>query len=236
MSGPVELQVVMPVFNEGASIERTLREWHEELSPRLGVELVVAEDGSRDDTKAVLARLAEELPLRLDMSEARRGYGGAVMAALRATTAPYVLAVDSDGQCDPRDLWPFWEARADFDAQIGWRVARRDSALRKGMSRAFGILHAALFGTGLHDPSCPYVLMSRAHVERLLPEQGTLSEAFWWEFVARSHLAGARMCERPVGHRLRASGTTVVYKPSRVPGIAWRNGSGLLRLWWEKRR
>lgn len=225
----------MPVFNEGASIEGTLREWCAEVAPRVAVELLVSEDGSRDDTKRVLARLAGELPLRLDMSDARRGYGGAVMAALRASSAPFVLAVDSDGQCDPADLWGFWDAREQWDMQIGWRVRRGDTRARKLMSRSFRLLHRGLFGIRLHDPSCPYVLVRRSLLERLLPELGTLSEGFWWEFVARCHYAGARMREVPIGHRLRSAGTTVVFRPAKIPAIAWRNGTGLLRLWWSRR-
>lgn len=226
----------MPVCNEGGSIADTLREWDKELSSRVRCELVVSEDGSRDNTKDVLTAIAKELPLRLDMTDERRGYARAVVTALRHTTAPFVLAVDSDGQCDPRDFWPFWQRRNEHDVVIGWRVNRRDNLARKVMSRSFKLLHRVLFGVTLHDPSCPYVLINRPLLDRLLPDLGSLTEGFWWEFVARATCTGARIQEQPITHRFRAAGSTVVFKPGQIPRIAWQNGSGLIRLWWQNRR
>jgi glycosyltransferase involved in cell wall biosynthesis len=229
-----QLEIIMPVCNEGATIAATLREWHEALSPKIDMALTVAEDGSRDNTKDVLRALSRDLPLRLDMTDQRRGYGGAVLAALRATSSAHVLAVDSDGQCDPRDFWPFWENRERFDVLIGWRIRRGDNIGRKIMSRSFKLLHWILFRVRLHDPSCPYVLISRPLLEKLLPEMVPLTEAFWWEFTARAASHGARIGEVPIAHRLRAHGTTVVFKPTQLPRIAWQNAVGLLRIFWTK--
>jgi dolichol-phosphate mannosyltransferase len=232
----VDLQVIMPACNEGDSIAGTLREWYAELSSRVQCELVVSEDGSRDNTKAVLTAVAKELPVRLDMTDERRGYAGAVVAALRNTSTPFVLAVDSDGQCDPKDFWPFWQRRNESDVIIGWRVNRRDTLARKIMSRSFKLLHRVLFGVTIHDPSCPYVLMNRKLLDRLLvPGLGSLTEGFWWEFTARATCAGARIQEQPITHRLRVVGSTVIFTPSQIPRIAWQNGSGLIRLWWQLR-
>lgn len=228
---PPQLDIITPVCNEGATIAEMLHEWNDELSRHISLNIIVVEDGSNDNTKDVLCGLIGELPLTLDMMRERRGYGSAVRRALSATRCAYVLAVDSDGQCDPRDFWPFWKHRDRFDVIIGWRVHRYDNFARRIMSRAFKLLHRALFHVPLHDPSCPYVLISRPLLDTLLPELGTLSEGFWWEFVARAAAHGARIGEVPIGHRLRAHGTTVVFKPVKIPRIAWQNGIGLLQIW-----
>lgn len=117
-----ELQIVMPIHNEGESIGATLHEWYNELSPRVRLEFVACEDGSTDNTKAVLTQLSHDLPIKLLMAEGRKGYSRAVIDGFAATLAPYVLAVDSDGQCDPKDFWQFWERRDQGDVAIGWRV------------------------------------------------------------------------------------------------------------------
>jgi glycosyltransferase involved in cell wall biosynthesis len=226
-----KIDLVMPVHNEGRCIENTLHEWYMELSPVFDLHFVIAEDGSTDNTKEVLRKLKNVLPMHLDMADVRRGYGGAMMVALRASTAPYVLTSDSDGQSDPRDFWRLWEMREGFDLVVGWRVKRADPFSRKMMSKAFGLYHNALFGTPLHDPSCNVMLMSRSAIEAIVPKCGLLSEGFQWEFVARSLKEKIQIGEVPVNHRGRASGRTVVYKPSRIPGIAWRNGIGLLKIW-----
>jgi glycosyltransferase involved in cell wall biosynthesis len=229
-----KLDLVMPVHNEGACIENTLHEWHTELSPSIDLHFVIAEDGSKDNTKAVLRTLEKRFPMHLDMAEARRGYGGAMTAALRASSSPYVLTSDSDGQSDPKDFWRVWEMREDFDLLVGWRVNRVDPFSRKVMSKAFKLLHQVLFGTRLHDPSCNVMLMRREAIAPLLPQLGLLSEGFQWEFVARAIQGGLKIGEIPLNHRCRTSGKTVVYKIPRVPGIAWRNGVGLLKVWLDR--
>jgi pyruvate carboxylase len=78
------------------------------------------------------------------------------------------------------------------------------------------------------------MLMKRSVIDKIVPKVGLLSEGFQWEFVARALKAGIKIGEVPLNHRLRASGDTVVYKPARIPGIAWRNGIGLLRIWLER--
>jgi glycosyltransferase involved in cell wall biosynthesis len=233
-TGRPKLDIVMPVHNEGASIERTLLEWYDELSPRIGVRFIICEDGSRDNTKDVLRSLESRLPMYLDMVEGRRGYGGAMTAGLRAATTPHVLTSDSDGQIDPSDFWAVWEKRDEADLVVGWRVTRADSVGRRMMSRSFRLYHRALFGTQLHDPSCNVMLMKQSVIEAVVPKIGLMSEGFQWEFVARAMKAGIKIVEVPLHHRYRTSGSTVVYKPSRIPGIAWRNGTGLLRIWLDR--
>ena len=223
----------MPVHNEGASIGKTLLEWYSELKPQIDVRFLIAEDGSKDDTKSVLRKLEGRLPMLLDMVDTRRGYGGAMTAALRASTTPYVLTSDSDGQSDPSDFWRVWEMRDKFDLVVGWRVNRADHISRKVMSKSFKLFHKSLFGE-LHDPSCNVMLMKRSVIETITPKLGLLSEGFQWEFVARAMKAGIKIGEVPLNHRPRASGVTVVYKPTRVPGIAWRNGIGLLKIWLDR--
>jgi len=229
-----KLDLAMPVHNEGASIQSTLEEWWKELSPSMDLRFIIAEDGSKDNTKEVLNKLENELPMLLNMAEVRRGYSGAMTAALCASTSPYVLASDSDGQCDPGDFCRLWEVREKFDLVVGWRVNRADPFVRKMMSKSFRFVHKSLFGTWLHDPSCPFVLMNRLVIATIVPKLGLLREGYWWEFMARAMKAGIRIGEVPVNHRLRASGRTVVYTPTRVPGIAWRNGIGLLKIWRER--
>lgn len=219
------------MHNEGACIANSLRDWYAELSPTIDLRFSIAEDGSKDNTKEVLRQLATELPMLLDIADYRRGYAGGMLAALRATTSEFILTSDSDGQSDPKDFHEFWKLRNDYDLIVGWRVNRADTRLRKIMLGSFRMLHRVLFGTRLHDPSCNVMLFKRAALEALLPKLGTISEGFQWELVARAGKAGLRIAEVPVNHRWRASGSSVVYRPARIPGIAWRNGIGLLRIW-----
>lgn len=229
------LDVLLPVHNEGASIEATLREIYEELSPRVPLRFVICEDGSKDNTKEVLRRVSESLPMKLIMSDARKGYSRAVVDGMMESTAPYLLCLDSDGQCDPKDFWPFWESREAADVVLGWRVHRADNAMRRLMSGTFYGFYKALYRVPVHDPSCPYLLIKHAVVERIAPEMGEMQQGFWWEFVARVHRRKFSIKELPVHHRLRAAGTTQVYKLSKLPGIGYRHFVALFKIWSQTR-
>jgi dolichol-phosphate mannosyltransferase len=196
---------------------------------------IICEDGSKDRTKDILRRLALELPLRLDLSDARKGYSLAVRDGMRMLDAPYLLCLDSDGQCDPTNLWKFWEIRGQYDVLLGWRVNRADTVIRKSFSRFFYWIYQTVFRTPVHDPSCPFVLMKKAVSDQLVGQLGAMQQGFWWEFVARVHRGGFSIKELPVHHRPRAAGVTQVYRWRKMPGIFVRHVAAIFRIWAETR-
>ena len=231
-----ELEVLLPVHNEADSIEGTVRELYDKLSPQVLLRFLICEDGSVDNTKEILCRLSEAIPMRLILSKERKGYSRAVKDGMTALEAPYLLCLDSDGQCDPKDFAKFWDVRTQSDVVIGWRVHRADSSLRKLMSRTFYRIYQLLYHVPAHDPSCPYVLANKKVVDQLVDEVGSMQQGFWWEFVARVHRRGYRIVEIPVHHRVRAAGVTQVYKFRKMPGIFIRHVLAIFSIWAETRR
>lgn len=231
----LDLEVILPVHNEAESIEATIRAMHQEFSTQVNVGFIVCEDGSKDDSKQILRRLATEIPMRLNLSDDRKGYSRAVREGMAMAEAPYVLCLDSDGQCDPADFARFWRERACADVVLGWRVHRADTVVRRGFSRFFYLIYQAVFRAPVHDPSCPYVLFSRDVAHRMATEMGSMKEGFWWEFVARVHRRGFTIRELPIQHRLRAAGITQVYKWRKMPGIFMRHVAALWTIWQETR-
>lgn len=230
-----DLEIILPVHNEAESIEQTIREIWTSMPERIRVNFIVCEDGSRDGTKEILRRLAEEIPIRLNLTDARRGYSRAVREGMQMVEADWLLCLDSDGQCDPRDFAKFWPARDAADVVMGWRVDRQDTVLRKTFSRFFYLIYQCAFRAPVHDPSCPYVLVRRAVAHQMASELGEMKEGFWWEFVARVHRRGYSILEIPVKHRLRAAGVTQVYKFSKMPGIFFRHVAAIFHIWAQTR-
>jgi dolichol-phosphate mannosyltransferase len=224
-----ELQILLPIHNEADSIEQTVREIHESLG-FVSHEFIFCEDGSRDNTKAILRRLAEEIPAKLLLSDTRKGYSRAVRDGMFAADAPYLLCLDSDGQCDPRDIEAFWNARRTADVLMGWRVKRADGILRRLMSGFFFVFWKAVFAAPVHDPSCPFVLTPLAIVRAIACELGEMEQGFWWEYVARIYRRGWSIREFPVHHRERAAGVTQVYRLKKLPGIGYRHFRALFRI------
>jgi glycosyltransferase involved in cell wall biosynthesis len=233
MADPAIIDVVLPVHNEGASIAATLREFHRVVMLEGGqpIRFVVCEDGSSDDTVPVLEKLATELPLKLISDPVRKGYSRAVIDGFRGTTSEWVGFIDSDGQCDPADLLALAAVREGHDLVMGWRNPRSDPWIRKAMSSAFQAVYRGFFQVPVRDPSCPYLLINRVGLEKILSGNvGILKQGFWWEFLARAAAINLRIVEVPVRHRTRASGATQVYRPAKVPRIAAEHLLGLYRL------
>ena len=206
------------------------------MSQFVRVQFILCEDGSRDNSKEVLRRVSETIPAKLLLSDARKGYSGAVRDGMLAMDAGHLLCLDSDGQCDPKDFRTFWENRSNADVLIGWRVQRADNWMRKGMSGFFKLFWRMLYRCPIHDPSCPFMLTRRDVIADLAPRMGAMEQGFWWEFMARAHRLKYSIREFPVRHRDRAAGVTQVYRLKKLPGIGYRHFVALFRILQETRR
>ena len=74
--------------------------------------------------------------------------------------------------------------------------------------------------------------LARENLKNILatPNIGILKQGFWWEFYARANSLGIEIVEAPIEHRVRAAGETVVYRPTKVPAIAYEHIVGLRTL------
>jgi len=231
----IPIDVVLPAHNEGESIGQTLEEFYQVVTVKddLPIRFIVCEDGSKDNTVEVIQKVGEKLPVVLISEPFRKGYSRAVIDGFKASTSPLVSFIDSDGQCDPRDFKSLYEEMiaSDCDLVVGYRNPRHDHWIRLLMSAAFNQVYKLYFKVGLKDPSCPYLIIKKAALMRVLDGNvGILKQGFWWEFFARSRAKNLNIRQVPVTHRARTAGVTVVYRPTKVPGIAWAHLRGLAQL------
>jgi dolichol-phosphate mannosyltransferase len=227
----MQLNIVFPVHNERNSIDFVLKGWKQELDKQnITYSFIVCEDGSTDGTKELLIQLKEKYPLKLDLKQKRRGYGTAVIDGIKASNSDYILCVDSDGQCDPKDFPKFWNDKEKANVIIGWRKKRADKLQRRIFSSLFKVFFMILFPTPIHDPSAPFVIFKKNAIMPYLHQLVYLKEGFWWGFVGMCVKNSLTMQEIPINHRGRISGTTQVYKIKNMLGIAMRNTLGLFRL------
>jgi glycosyltransferase involved in cell wall biosynthesis len=231
-----ELEILLPVHNEEAGIEKVIREIYEDFSKTLKCQFIICEDGSRDNTREVITRLSHEIPMKLVLSPDRKGYTRAVRDGMEVLSAPFLLCLDSDGQCDPKDFWRFWESRSNFDMILGWRVKRRDMFWRLLFSRIFYYVYQVFFRVPFHDPSCPFMLAQKHVIDAIAPQMGAMQEGFWWEFSARVILSGYKTRELRVNHRERFFGKTQVYRLNKVPGIGYRHFLALFQIWRQMKK
>ena len=154
----VDLSVVIPIRNEAASLVELHREFTETLTAwGRSYELIVIDDGSDDESFAILARLQAGDP-RLRVIRFRRNFGQTAAFAAGFAHARGDLIVTSDGdlQNDPHDI-PAMVARLEggYDIVCGWRKDRKDALLsRRVPSTIANALISVVTGVRLHDYGC----------------------------------------------------------------------------------
>ena len=94
------LSVVIPAYNEAATIRRTIERVRAADAGGLEIEIVVVDDGSRDATPEILATLPG---IRVITHATNRGKGAAVKSGFAGATGDIVLIQDADLEYDPRD-------------------------------------------------------------------------------------------------------------------------------------
>jgi len=224
------ISMVFPVHNESFIIEQTLRNYIAEFQGRVkDFEVVVAEDGSIDDTKSVLERLEKELPIRLYMSNERKGYQEALKDAISYATKTWLFIVDSDYQFAAIDFWRLEEYRKDYDIILGMKAPRKDPYYRILLSRGYNFLLRLLCKAPYRDMDTGFRLIKRSVAEDISPEVKYMS-FFTAEFVVRAHHKGCKIIEVPVPHYARKIGSTSIFYISRLFMICFRQLVGIFRL------
>ena len=199
----VDFSVVVPVCNEAENVEPLAREIDAALNNR-AYEMIFVNDGSTDETAAILKKLKSSLPaLRVLSHSFRSGQSAAVASGVRAARAPWVATLDGDGQNDPADVPAMLQRLSSADMVVGIRAGRRDSWLRKTMSRVANAVRRRWLRDGVSDTGCALKVFRREVIDSFLPIRTLYS--FMPAFAAA---AGFRVVEQPVAHRPRRAGTS----------------------------
>ena len=216
---PPRVTILVPVYNEQSSIEPVLRAvWETEVGDK---EIVVVDDGSDDQTGAILARLRREFPLRVITHPKNRGKGQAIQTGLAQCRGEIVLLQDADFECDPRHyralLAPFSDPRT--TVVYGSRYLSPSHPSPPVHRLANWVITAwvnLLFGSSLTDAETGYKLFRRTIVERIpLRAQGFEFEV---EFTCKALRLGHAIREVPVVsvRRTYAEGKKITWKDGLV--------------------
>jgi glycosyltransferase involved in cell wall biosynthesis len=205
------ISAVLPAYNEQAGIEHAVRQVAGVLRNLVGdsFEVIVTNDGSRDRTGDVLARLQHTQPqlhLRTITHQRNRGYGAALASGFSAARADLIFFTDGDRQFDVRELEQFLHRMDErTDLVIGWRRNRADPLMRLLNARGWKLLVNALFGYTARDIDCAFKLFRREvwHSMRIESHGATFSA----EFLIRARRHGFRIAELPVTHLPRTCGS-----------------------------
>ncbi len=201
MTRNIEFSVVVPVRDEAGNAANLAREIAAVLDGR-SYEMIFVDDASRDDTRAELAALKDELPaLRLIGHRKNSGQSRAVRTGVLAARAPIVGTLDGDGQNDPADLPRLFarlvrpDSPADLGMVAGRRAKRQDSWSKRAASRIANAIRKAALKDGADDSGSGIKVFKREaflrlpyfdHMHRFMPAL-VLREGYAVEFLEVNH-------------------------------------------------
>ena len=210
------LSIVVPVYNEEENV-RPLFEKIQAVCETIGVayEVLFVDDGSRDETFAVLSELSKQEPqLAVVRFQKNAGQTAAMAAGFEFAQGQRIVSMDGDLQNDPNDIPKLLEKLDEgYDLVCGWRKERQDKFLtRRVPSMVANWIIGKVTRVPIHDNGCS-LKAYRASVIKQVSLYGEMHR-----FIpAMSTVAGARIAEIVVTHHPRRFG-----KSKYGLGRVWR--------------
>jgi glycosyltransferase involved in cell wall biosynthesis len=216
------LSVIMPVFNERATLAEVIRRMRAVELP-LVLQIIAVDDGSSDGSDKVLSAL-EDSTVRVIHHRVNQGKGAAVRSGLAEARGDLVIVQDADLEYDPND----WPRLLDPILRGKARVVygSRFTGERKNMlplhwigNRFLSLVTNVLYSSTLSDMETCYKLFDAEVLEGLTIVSNRFD--FEPEITAKVLRRGYRIYEVPVSYAGR--------EPSEGKKITWRDGFGAIR-------
>ena len=215
----------MPAYNEAENIEETVKQWYPVVKKSgKDCRLIIANDGSKDDTFAIMDSLRSQYPQFEPLNKQNSGHGATVLYLYRYAIehgADYVFQTDSDGQTNPEEFWQMYENRENYDFQIGHRQGRQDGGSRVFVTKTLRLVVWLMFREWVVDANTPFRLMN---VEKLKPILEVIPKDYFLCNVAISAIA--------VKWKYNIGWYRITFKP-RQGGINSINMKRIFKIGWK---
>jgi len=168
-----ELCVVMPFYNEQECLEKVVNQWTQVLEENCpNYRLLLLADCPKDQSTNIAHKLVKKnAKIAVLENPQNLGHGQTCLKGYRQSIelkSPWILQIDSDGQCDPQYFPKLWKNREKAPIHQALRVKRLDGIHRFIASRILELAILARTGIWVKDPNCPYRLMKTDYIEGLL--------------------------------------------------------------------
>ncbi len=200
----MNLSVVIPAYNEAESLPELFRQIRAAVPADVEYEVIVIDDGSKDETLEVLRREKENFP-QLRAYSFRRNYGksAALAKGFAAAKGDFVVTMDADLQDDPEEIVRLLREirEKELDLVSGWKKHRKDPISKRWPSKIYNLITSIFSGIRLHDFNCGLKIY-RKDVVKSLDIYGEMHR-----FIpVLAHKTGFRVGEMVVNHRKREHG------------------------------
>jgi dolichyl-phosphate beta-glucosyltransferase len=207
--------IVVPAYNERARIGKTLEQIIEHLrEEKWSAEIVVVDDGSRDDTFQVVSDFSSQNPeVRIIQNPGNQGKGYAVRNGMLNARGEVLLFTDADLSSpisEATKLFAALDKGADVAIGSRWLDPSlqfvRQSLKRQALSRIYNLFLRVVLTFPYRDTQCGFKAFTRAAAEKIFPQQRVTRWGFDPEILFLAHRMGLKVVEVPVrwGHDERS--------------------------------
>jgi len=224
---PVYYSVIIPFYNEAENLSTLLSELRQVMDS-LGApyEILLVDDESKDQTQALLLEKASSWPeCRVFQFEQNSGQSSALYFGMKKALGEIFIILDGDGQNDPADIPTLiaLQKNQQADMAIGVRANRKDSLLRRTMSRFANAIRSRFLGDGVQDTGCAIKVLKREVSESFIPLKTLYSF-----MPALAVAAGFCVVQHAVNHRPRLKGKSNY----GLMVMSWRPLVDMVGMWW----
>ena len=217
-----KLYIVIPAYNEADNIEQLVDDWYPVVKKiNKESQLVIIDDGSKDDTYKILKKLKKSRPQLNCITKPNAGHGATVLYGYHYALdhgADYIFQTDSDGQTLPSEFDQFWKLRNQFDMIIGHRKGREDGFARVVVTKTLRFVVRLCFHVKVTDANTPFRLMTAKSLKEnieYIPENFNLSNVILSVIYAKRN---QKVKYIPITFRPRQGGVNSINLP-KIFGI-----------------
>lgn len=209
---PIRLSIIMPAYNEEDSICLAVEDIFKDVLRIKGlssqnVELLVVNDGSKDQTGAILEDLKNKFIFLKPIHQKNAGHGGALINGLNAARGEYVFLIDSDRQVPTSNFENLWiSVERGFEGAFGVRRQRHDPKARLLLTKIIRAFIWIAFGVSIFDANVPFKVFKRdfwLRNQKFIP-QNTLAPSLFLAVLAKKQ--NLKLQEIEVTHKIREAG------------------------------
>lgn len=226
-----EISFVIPAMNEEDSLEELVSR----ITQHVGTEkfeIILIDDGSTDDTWAVMQALADLDPTRVRGLRFRsnRGKAAGLQAGFNVARGQLIFTMDADLQDDPKEIPRFIDKiREGYDLVSGWKAVRHDPWHKVLPSRVFNRMLSHFSQVKLHDHNCGFKCYRR-EVAKSIKLFGELHRMV----PSLAGMQGFKVTEIVVEHHARQFGFSKYGVERFIRGFSDMLTMGFLRVYRER--
>ena len=227
MEYPLDLTIIVPLFNEEESLAELTAWIHRVIDPKgWKFEIIMIDDGSRDGSWDTVTRLASSDDT-IHGIRFRRNYGksAALYHGFKAAKGRVVVTMDADLQDSPEEIPEMFRMVTEegWDVVSGWKQHRQDNKLTKNLpSKLYNATARWITGIRLHDMNCGL----KAYKNEVVKDIEVYGEMHRYIPYLAKNAGYERITEKPVHHQKRKYGKSKFGMERFVNGFL-----DLLSLW-----